>query len=145
MATPVLKIAQDGYDVTTAASENLNIDSSRNQFKVLYSGQQTFSLNAGNSYSYTKTITHNLGYIPQALGWSFSIYDSGGGTPGKYEAFSMMPFSDYVTDTPSNSLFVSIMERTSTYIKFKIYEASTGVKYTLTDMQLTYMVFVDEE
>ena len=145
MAGPVLKIARGGYDVGTADPKNLTIDSSRNQFKVAYSGQETFSLNSGNSYSYTKTITHNFGYVPQALAWSYSILDSGGGSAGKDEKFSALPFTDYVLDTPSNRIFIASIEKSSTYVKFKVYEHETGTAYTLSDMQLMYIVFVDEE
>lgn len=153
MSEPTLKIAAAGYDITTADPKNLTIDSTRNHFKVAYSGKETFSLNSGNGYSYVKTITHNFGYKPQVLCWGYSILDSGGGTPGVNAKFSMLPFNDYVLRSPTNRLFIASIERSTTYAKFKFYESDrviTGAvpqpaPYTLTNMEMSYIVFIDKE
>ena len=153
MITPVLYTAQKGKDVFTDDVRFRTIDSTRNQFKVGWSGVEIFSLNSGNSYSWIKTITHNLGYAPQALAWGYSILDAGSGTAGVDARYSILPFNDYVLAAPSNKLFVATIEKTTTYVKFKFYEDTTTIYgadpqpafYTLTNMKMKYLVFIDQD
>ena len=56
MITPVLYTAQKGKDVFADDARLRTIDSTKNQFKVGWSGVETFSLNSGNSYSYNYII-----------------------------------------------------------------------------------------
>lgn len=153
MLRPVLYIAEKLKDVFTDNARYRTIDSTRNQFKVAYSGIETFNLNAGNSYSYEKTITHNFGYVPQVLCWGYSIKDVGSGVVGIDNQFSIFPFNDYVFADPIKRLFVASIDKTSTYVKFKVYEDDTEIfgadpqpaVYELTGMKLRYLIFVDAE
>ena len=153
MITPVLYTAQKGKDVFADDARFRTIDSTKNQFKVGWSGVETFSLNSGNSYNWSKTITHNLGHIPQVLAWGYSILDAGSGSVGIDARFSVLPFNDYVLGSPSNKLFVATVEKTTTYVKFKFLqqtdwyegEPPAPANFTLTDMKMKYLVFIDQE
>ena len=155
MLRPVLYVAEKLKDVFTDNARYRTLDSTRNQFKVAYSGVETFKLNSGNSYNYTKTITHNFGYVPQVLCWGYSIKDAGSGTAGVDDRFSIFPFNDYVLKTSGtpNQLLVASIERTTSYVKLKVYEDDTEIygadpqpaPYTLEDMKFMYLIFVDAE
>jgi hypothetical protein len=153
MASPVLKVAEEGYDVTTADAKNLTIDSSKNQFKVLYEGEQTFSLNSGNSYTYTKTVTHSFGYRPQVIGWSYTVEPNDDNDDMiKKSKFSLMPSWALHGTSPMTASFVATIERSTSTVKFKFYEddgwkqaGENPAFYTLTDMKLRYLIFVDAE
>lgn len=71
MATPVIKVARQGYDITTADPRYLTLDSSRSQFKVYEKGSGTVAFSAkslGNTYQKKYVdITHNLGYQPSFI------------------------------------------------------------------------------
>lgn len=155
MLRPVLYTAEKERDVFTDNARYRTIDSTRNQFKVAYSGVETFNLNSTNSYSYIKTITHDFGYIPQVLCWGYSIKDVGDGAVGIDNRYSIFPFNDYVLKTSgaTNRLFIASIERTTTYVKLKVYESDAEIygadfqpaPYTLTGMKLVYLIFVDAE
>lgn len=151
MAEPILKIAMAGYDVTTADPKNLAIDSSRNQFKVAYDGQETFSLNSGNSYAWTKTITHNFGYKPQALCWAYFAQPNEAETAMVLvQEFTPLPYGYALSTTPVTGSLVATIERTTTYVKFKFFQQTDWItpaaaNFTLTNMKMKYIVFVDSE
>lgn len=63
MKTPVLKVAKRGFDIRTANPKDLTIDSTRNQFKVHMTGQDSVTITETN-YSKFVDIEHNLGYQP---------------------------------------------------------------------------------
>lgn len=153
MLRPVLYVAEKLKDVFEDDAKYRTIDSTRNQFKVAYSGTETFNLNSSNSYSYTKTITHNFGYVPQVLCWGYSIKDVGSGTVGIDNRYSIFPFNDYVLATPSNRLFVATIEKTSTYVKLIVFEDDTTIygaspqpaTYTLTGLKMRYLIFAESD
>ena len=149
MSKPRLKTAKAGEGI----SGSLTIDSLKNQFKVAYEGEETFSLNSGNNYSYTKTITHNFGYRPQVLCYAYySESNSGFTAMQKVSKFTTIPYSILIGTTPMTAAFIASIERSNTQAKFKFYEdigwAYPGEDpqyYTLTDMKMRYFVFVEEE
>lgn len=151
MAEPTLKIASAGYDVTTADPKNLTIDSTRNQFKVMYSGQETFSLNAGNGYSYIKTITHNFGYKPQALCWAYYPAANEDYTAMvMVPRFTLIPYGYAIGTDPATASTVASIERSTTYVKFKFFQQTDWAEpapanFTLTNMKMKYLVFIDAE
>jgi hypothetical protein len=151
MITPVLYTAQKTKDVFTDNERFRTIDSTRNQFKVYESGLETFSLNSGNSYSWTKTVTHSLGYVPLALCWAYYAEMSGDETTMvKVEKFTLIPYGYAMGTDPSTASLVASMERTTSYVKFKFFQQNDWVSpaannFTLTDMKMKYLVFIDQE
>lgn len=151
MITPVLYTAQKGKDVFADDERFRTLDSTRNQFKVFASGIETFSLNSGNSYSWTKTVTHNLGYRPQVLCFSYYVWvDESMENILKVEKYTSVPFA-YTADTdPALASMVASIEKSSTYVKFKFFQQNdfldpAPANFTLTDMKMTYLVFIDQE
>lgn len=151
MITPVLYAGQKQKDVLLDDVRYRTLDSTRNQFKVFDSGVETFSLNSGNSYSWTKTVTHNLGYRPQVLCFSYYVWaDESMENIVKVERYTSVPFAyTAYTDPPLASMVASI-EKSSTYVKFKFFQQNdflspAPANFTLTDMKMTYLVFIDQE
>ena len=70
MKRPILKVAKSGFDIRTANPKDLTIDSTKNQSKILLTGEGSATLNSGNSYSVSVVIDHNLGYQPAFIGWA---------------------------------------------------------------------------
>lgn len=144
MKTPVIKIAKKGFDIRTANPKNLTIDSSKNQFKVIDSGHGTFSLNSGNDYDSSITVTHNLGYIPFTKVWV---------TIPEVNTYSPLTFkkgpwvTTPTTTTPYgtvNPFEVSITPSSSiVYIRF--YENSRYFmdSYDISNLEYEYLIFVD--
>lgn len=152
MRTPVLKMAQKGFDIKQSPGK-LTIDSTKNQFKVIAHGSEVFSLNAGNNYSWTKTITHDLGYKPLAICYAYCSQMKGDGSGmEKLEKFVLTPYSIFLATTPMTACFIASTERTNTQVKFKFYQ-DIGWKtpgedpqfYTLSNMKMRYFVFIDRE
>jgi hypothetical protein len=70
MATPVIKVARQGYDIRTADPKDLTLDSSKNQFKVHDEDGGTFEFAGSGAWTNQKLyvdITHNLGYQPSFI------------------------------------------------------------------------------
>lgn len=152
MITPVLYTAQKGYDLDTDDVRYRTIDSTKNQFKVYDSGEITFSLNSGNSYSYTKTVTHNLGYVPLALCWAYyAMHNEDFTAMEMVENFTLLPYGYAFGTDPLAASIVATMERTTAYVKFKFFQQTdwsedpVPVNFTLTDMKMKYLVFIDQE
>lgn len=154
MITPVLYTAQKGKSLTTDDVRFRTIDSTKNQFKVGWSGVETFSLNSGNSYSWTKTITHNLGYVPLALCWAYYAEPNEAlTTMVKVENFTLLPYGYGSYTDPQSASIVGCLERTTSYVKFKFLqqtdwyegEPPAPANFTLTDMKMKYLVFIDQE
>ena len=153
MLTPVLFTAQKDKDVFVDDERFRTIDSTKNQFKVGWSGEETFSLNSGNSYSWTKTITHSLGYKPQALCWAyFSQANEAFTAMEKVSKFTLLPYSILMGTDPMTASFVASIEKSTSTVKFKFYEdigwdefGYDPQYYTLTDMKMRYIVFIEEE
>lgn len=147
MSKPRLKTAKVGEGI----GGSLTIDSLKNQFKVAYSGEETFSLNSGNGYSWTKTITHNFGYKPQAMAWGYTIVPSGDdSTMVKQEKFALLPYQRLYGTTPLSASFVASIERSTTQVKFKFFQQTNFTSpaannYTLTNMKMRYLVFIDAQ
>ena len=153
MITPVLYAGQKQKDVLTDNARFRTLDSTRNQFKVFASGVETFSLNSGNSYSWTKTVTHNLGYVPLALCYAyFADVNEDWTSMVKVSKFTLIPYSILMGTDPMTASLVAIMERTTSYVKFKFFQQTdfyeyepAPVNFTLTDMKMRYLVFIDQE
>ena len=152
MITPVLYTAQKGKDVFADDARFRTIDSTKNQFKVYDSGLETFSLNSGNSYSWTKTVTHNLGYVPLALCYANYAQPNEAETAMvKVEKFTLIPYGGAMRTDPYTASLVACMERTTAYVKFKFFQQNdwlapdTVNNFTLTDMKMKYIVFIDQE
>ena len=154
MITPVLYAGQKGKDVLTDNARFRTLDSTRNQFKVFDSGVETFSLNSGNSYSWTKTVTHNLGYVPLALCYAYFADMSGDETTMvKVSKFTLIPYSILLGTSPETACLVASMERTTAYVKFKFFQQNDWypeidpppANFTLTDMKMRYLVYIDQE
>ena len=142
-----IRTSQKGYDAETDDPKYLTLDTDKNQFKVFDSDRITFSLNAGNSYSYTKTVTHNLGYRPQVLAWAY--YAEGDPvTETMYleENFAALPYGYGVYE----AALVASIDRGTTTVEFKFYQITdytspAASNYTLTDMEMKYIIFIDRE
>lgn len=150
---PVVKIARRGYDIRTTLPKNLTIDTSKNQFKVFDSGLETFSLNSTNNYSWTKTVTHNLGYVPLALCWAYYAEPNDDWTTMVLvQKFTLIPYGYAMGTDPQTASLVASMERTTSYVKFKFFQQTDWYEYepapanfTLTNMKMRYLVFIDKE
>ena len=150
---PVIKVARRGYDIRTAPPKNLTIDTSKNQFKVFDSGLETFSLNSTNNYSWTKTVTHNLGYVPLALCWAYYAEPNDDWTTMVLvQKFTLIPYGYAMGTDPQTASLVASMERTTSYVKFKFFQQTDWYEYepapanfTLTNMKMRYLVFIDKE
>ena len=153
MITPVLYTAQKGKDLSTDDVRFRTIDSTRNQFKVYDSGLETFSLNSGNSYSWTKTVTHNLGYVPSALCWAYyAEMNEAEDDMVMVENFTLIPYGYAMGTDPMTASIVASIERTTAYVKFKFFQQTdwysgspAPANFTLTDMKMKYLVFIDQE
>lgn len=152
MITPVLYAAQKTKDVFTDNARFRTLDSTRNQFKVYDSGLETFSLNSTNSYSWTKTVTHNLGYVPLALCWAYYAEpNAANDNMIMVEKFTLIPYGYAMGTDPYTASLVASMERTTTYVKFKFFQQNdwlapdTVNNFTLTNMKMKYLVFIDQE
>jgi hypothetical protein len=153
MITPVLYAGEKGKDVLTDNARFRTLDSTRNQFKVFASGVETFSLNSGNSYSYTKTVTHNLGYVPLALCYAyFAEPNEAFDDIVKVEKFTLLPYGFIMGTDPLTASLVATLERTTAYVKFKFFQQTDWYEYTpapanftLTDMKMKYLVYIDQE
>lgn len=68
---PKFKVAQNGVDVTEATDDQLIMSSDFNMFKIVQSGEATLTLPGSVAAwtTYTKTVTHNLGYKPAFLAY----------------------------------------------------------------------------
>ncbi len=153
MITPVFYTAEKEEDVFLSNPRKRTLDSTRNQFKVFEQGIETFSLNAGNGYSWTKTVTHNLGYVPLALCYAyFAEMSEDETTMVKVEKFTLIPYSILMGTDPITACLVAVMERTDVYVKFKFFQQTDFYEYdpppanfTLTDMKMNYLVYIDQE
>jgi hypothetical protein len=74
MGIPMIKVAREGYDATTAAPRYLTIDSTKNQFKAHIEGTGVAEFEARDAWDTCQKIEvdieHNLGYQPTYI---FSI------------------------------------------------------------------------
>lgn len=95
-----LKVAQDGFDVLTAADDELIFNSEQNTFKIVkivYTTLADFSLTTGAGVWADTTVTtdtaHELSYIPIPV----SFYQAGGGTyqPLPYVAMNTVGGAPY--------------------------------------------------
>jgi hypothetical protein len=151
MITPVLYTAQKGKDALLDDARFRTIDSTRNQFKVFESGEETFSLNAGNGYSYIKTVTHDLGYVPLALCYAYYAEPNEAWTDMvKVENFTLIPYGYAMGTDPMTASLVASIERTAEYVKFKFLQQTDwtdppSANFTLTDMKMKYLIFIDRE
>lgn len=153
MLIPVLFTAQENKDVFEDNERFRTIDSTRNQFKVGWSGKETFSLNSSNNYSWTKTVTHNLGYKPQAICYAYFAEANESLTAMvKVEKFTLIPYAIGIGTEPLSADFVASIEKSTSTVKFKFYQ-DDGWKqgdqnpqfYTLTNMKMFYLVFIEEQ
>lgn len=63
-----IKLSQPGYDVASAADDQLIWSSDFNSFKIVQSGTVNITVPSGSFYEqYTSTVLHGLGYIPIPL------------------------------------------------------------------------------
>ncbi len=149
MLTPVLYTAQRGKDVFADEEYFRTLDSTKNQFKVFDSDRITFSLNSGNSYAYTKTVTHNLGYRPQVLAWAYYVDAKSDDSAMEVVArFTLIPYAIGVYNVAENSPVVASIDRSNTQVSFKFYEQPiTGManNWTASNLRLMYIIFVDPE
>lgn len=153
MLRPVLYTAREKKDVFTDNVRYRTIDSTRNQFKVFDSGLETFSLNSTNNYSWTKTVTHNLGYVPLALCWAYYAEPNDDWTTMVLvQKFTLIPYGYAMGTDPQTASLVASMERTTSYVKFKFFQQTDWYEYepapanfTLTNMKMRYLVFIDKE
>jgi len=150
--TPVLYTARKDKDVFTDNARFRTIDSTKNQFKVFASGTETFSLNSGNSYSWSKTVSHDLGYVPLALCWAyFAEPNDDNDNMVKVEKFTLTPYAILQGTDPMTASLVSSMERDTEDVVFKFFEQDDILEFdsvnnfTLTDMVMRYLVFIDQE
>ena|SRR3990172_4636542 len=91
MARYGLKVSKPGYDVKTAADENLLLTTELPNYKVYSSG--TFSLTTNGSGEGTAFITHDLGYAPLNV---ITIQNSVG---GNYRRLNTFFIADQLTYT----------------------------------------------
>lgn len=144
MATPVIKVAAPGYDIRTASPRNLRIDSTKNQFKVLEKDTVTFDLNAGNSYTYERTISHSLSFSPTVIAFVSAINQS---TKTVWASkYNSLPSFD-TTNVSGERPLTGVVVPSSGQILIRIKEPSSfgsTTPYTLEDVVLTYIIFADK-
>jgi len=146
----IIIAARKGYDIYQDDPKYRTIDSSKNHFKVAFSGSGSYDLNSSNSYSHTITITHNLGFVPVVQASGYYVEADGGTTQKvKISKFTALPYTCIVYTSDDGAGFVASIEKTDSYVKFKFYE-NTGdgfmlSKYNLSGMKYEYKIFADEE
>jgi hypothetical protein len=152
MITPVLYAAQKTKDVFTDNERFRTIDSTRNQFKVYDSGLETFSLNSTNSYSWTKTVEHDLGYVPSVLCYAYYAQpNDDNDNMVMVSKFTLIPYSILSGTDPLTASLVASMERDTEDVVFKFFQQDDILEYdtvnnfTLTNMKMKYFVFIDQE
>lgn len=73
---PVLRVAKDGFDATTADSSNLIFNSEQNVLKIVGSGTSTITKSANTAFN-ASSISHGLNFIPAVIAF---VFDSSSGT-----------------------------------------------------------------
>jgi hypothetical protein len=137
MVTPILKVAKKGYDIRTAEPQNLNIDSTKNQFKVYEEGEGTVSFVAkagGSSYQrHELDISHNLGYQPAYLFFMKS-------PDGKVR---LSPFLGTGSTGPTNvSSGAARVDDNTLRLYFYVWDIFLA-GYSAFDVEYKYFIFVD--
>ena len=139
MKRPILKAARRGYSVDSAPQRFLTVDSTRNQFKVVRSGQGSVTLNSGNVWEGSVTINHNLGYRPFVLAWH-TVRDS------KWAKF---PYYEEAGDFGPAGGIVSVIEHeNNNTLRLIMYEQENWDTFPPSDPQditikYKYLIFVD--
>ena len=118
------KVSKTGFDVLTAADENMSMSSKLNSFKIYAQGAIHKAVAPSNNY--TVTVAHNLGYKPAFLVFSDSVV--GGG-----KRFQL-PFNDGVEYATSDA--------TVDNTNLNIY-ISTGIFSGTGNLDMYYYIFVD--
>lgn len=146
---PVIKVARRGYDIRTALPKNLTIDTSKNQFKVYDSGLEVFDLNAGNSYTYEKTITHPFSYTPTVIAFVSDVTESGGTFTASSSKFNSLPSYDGPGGFGYNPLTGVVIPGTGE-VTIRVKEPYVapflggGDYFDVEGVVLRYLVFVDK-
>lgn len=112
------RVSKEGFDVLTEADDkNMSITSKLNALKEYVAGNTTVATDgSGNA---TKTIAHNLSYIPQFF--AFAKYDDGTWYPTNSNIMQTVTYAD------------------STNIYIKVLGMSASTTYSL-----YYIIFHDE-
>ena len=86
----LFKVTKPGFDALTETNAyNFILNTDYPTYKVAFDGSSNFTLSAGQ-FQASYIITHNLGYIPMAMGWigrSGRVYPVNG-NPGITDVFS---------------------------------------------------------
>lgn len=141
MAKPVIKVARNGYD-TSANPRLLTIDSSKNHSKVILAGTGTVTLNVGNDYDASVTITHNLGYEPAFIAWC----EEEGVTKWRQLTFFNWEGGDGVNYF--DRIVIGRVLRTATSIILNFYESPdymSETPYADRTINYAYKLFTDPE
>jgi hypothetical protein len=102
-----IKVAQPGYDVTTATDAQLAFNSAQNALKIVQSGSLSLTQASvanpgaglfGNASGTLGTVTHNLGYIPVVM--AFIEFSSG--------LRAALPYNSYSVSTGSNVSWLTV-------------------------------------
>ena len=125
---PILKIAKDGYDATTATNDQLIFNSSQNTFKIALTGTATIpAVNTGDSDFVS--VTHNLGFIPGVQAYAF------------YNGTSYYPLPSVLPSVVTGEVLTVIQPEniTSTTVEFWVYRGpSATVPATLPPTTIKY-------
>jgi len=135
-----LKVSQDGFDVLTAADDDLIFNSAQNSFKIVRTinatipatGTATTPAGGGfNSQTAIVTVAHNLGYNPAVI--AFALYSSTVWLP--------IPLSRIVSNTTKGwgtANFIMYVDTTNItfHQEIALYDTTAGVTGSLPAMQV---------
>lgn len=128
-----IKVSKPGFDVNTAATKDLFLDTSYPLLKIKQSGSGSLSISDGGSDS--DTIAHNLGYKPRVMvyGQFYDIYATTKSTDYRRYSFSQ-ELSTYYTD------FSYTVDDTNLVISGSFWDESTNSD----TFNYFYYIFYDE-
>lgn len=67
LGKPILKVAKEGYDATTATNDQLIFNSDQNVFKIVTNSTTSLTTSTGGATD--RVVAHNLGYVPVMLAY----------------------------------------------------------------------------
>lgn len=129
----VFKVAQSGYDVKSATDQQLAFSSAFNSFKII--SKQTIVVNkAANSTGTETNYTHNLGYIPCAIGY---VYTNSASFAGTWP----VPWHQISTGASISISGSFYMNMTSSVLQCGVRVPSGGSDYT-SSFTATFVIYI---
>lgn len=130
---PVVKVAYENQDLRFCGSDNMTLDSSKNQLKIFEEGGGTINVSNGG-FGAAKGIvelTHNLGYQPHFRAWfkqsSSSTWDI---LPGSF--------------TSGDTVITGALTRaTDNILQLHFYELDMFAPSFSIDVDYEYIIYID--